>query len=62
VLTDLTGLTFAEAWSGRVRHPFDDVDVDFIGLDAFVARNRTSERSRRYRGDVLMVKSLVVRA
>jgi hypothetical protein len=46
VLTDLTGLTFAEAWSGRVRHPFDDVDVDFIGLDAFVRNKRATGRPK----------------
>src|SRR4029434_9469356 len=31
ILTDLTGLTFVEAWNDRVRRPFGDVDVDFIG-------------------------------
>lgn len=31
ILTALTGLTFADAWPGRVRQAFGDVDVDFIG-------------------------------
>ena len=39
ILTDLTGLTFAEAWPGRIRHPFGNIEVDFIGRDAFI-RNK----------------------
>src|SRR6476620_4524384 len=28
LLTELTGLTFADAWPGRLRHRVDDVDVN----------------------------------
>src|SRR5438552_5417735 len=44
ILTDLTGLTFADAWSGRIRKPFGDVDVDFIGLDAFLRNKHATGR------------------
>ncbi len=46
ILTDLTGLTFDEAWPGRLRRPFGDVDVDFIGLAAFVQNKRATGRAK----------------
>ena len=46
ILTELTGLTFPEAWSGRVRRLFGDVEVDFIGRDAFVKNKRATGRAR----------------
>ena len=46
VLTDLTGLTFAEAWPGRVRHQFGDVDVDFIGRESFIRNKRATGRPK----------------
>jgi len=36
ILTDLTGITFDEAWAGRVRRPFGNVEVDFIGRASFI--------------------------
>src|SRR6266540_709601 len=36
ILTELTGLSFADAWPDRVRRPFGDVEVDFIGRAAFI--------------------------
>src|SRR5688572_15928168 len=39
ILTELTGLAFADAWPGRVRRPFGDLEVDFIGRDDFI-RNK----------------------
>jgi hypothetical protein len=46
ILTELSGLTFAEAWSTRVRHQFGDIEVDFIGRDAFVKNKRATGRTR----------------
>jgi len=46
ILTELTGLTFDEAWPGRVRHPFGDVDADFIGREAFITNKRAMGRAK----------------
>ena len=46
ILTELTGLTFAEAWPGRLRRPFGDVDVDFIGREAFLRNKRATGRPK----------------
>jgi len=44
ILTDLTGITFGTAWPDRVRRPFGDVDVDFIGREAFLKNKRATGR------------------
>jgi hypothetical protein len=46
LLTELSGLTFAEGWESRVRHPFGDVEVDFIGKDAFLHNKRSTGRPK----------------
>src|SRR5678815_102389 len=46
ILTELTGLTFAEAWPDRMRRAFGDVDVDFIGRDAFIRNKRATGRAK----------------
>jgi hypothetical protein len=46
VLTELTSLTFAEAWPDRMRRPFGDVDVDFIGRAAFIRNKRATGRAK----------------
>jgi hypothetical protein len=46
ILTTLTGLTFADAWTGRMRRPFGDIDVDFIGREAFITNKRATGRSK----------------
>lgn len=46
ILTELTGLTFAEAWPERLRRPFGDVDVDFIGRAAFIRNKRATGRPK----------------
>ena len=46
VLTDLTGLTFAEAWPDRVHHQFGDVDVDYIGRESFIRNKRATGRPK----------------
>jgi hypothetical protein len=42
ILTELTGLTFEEAWVGRLRRPFGDIEVDFIGRAAFIRNKRAT--------------------
>ena len=46
LLTDLSGLTFAEAWADRVRSPFGAVEVDFIGRDSFIRNKRAVGRAK----------------
>ena len=46
ILTELTGVRFAEVWPDRVRRPFGDVDVDFIGRDAFLRNKRATGRAK----------------
>lgn len=46
ILTELTGLTFAAAWPERLRRPFGDVDVDFIGRAAFIENKRATGRPK----------------
>ena len=45
ILTELTGLTFAEAWPGRMRRPFGEIEVDFIGRAAFIQNKRATGRA-----------------
>jgi hypothetical protein len=51
LLTELSGLTFDEAWSTRTRAPFGPIVVDVIGRDAFVRNKRATGRVRDL-GDV----------
>ncbi len=51
VLTEITGVSFAEAWPGRVRAPFGPVDVDVIGREAFITNKRATGRAKDL-GDV----------
>lgn len=44
ILTELTGITFDEAWLDRVRKPFGDVDVDFIGRAAYLKNKEAAGR------------------
>jgi hypothetical protein len=46
ILTDLTGLRFSDAWSGRMRRPFGDIEVDFIGREAFIRNKRATGRTK----------------
>jgi hypothetical protein len=46
ILTDLTGLPFAEAWPDRIRRPFGDIDVDFIGRASFIRNKRATARPK----------------
>jgi hypothetical protein len=46
ILTELTGLTFADAWADRLRHPFGGLEVDFIGRAAFIRNKRATGRPK----------------
>jgi hypothetical protein len=46
ILTELTGLTFAEAWTDKLRRPFGEVDVDFIGRASFIRNKRALGRPK----------------
>jgi hypothetical protein len=46
ILTELTGLSFGEAWPGRLRRPFGDIEADFIGRDAFLRNKRAIGRAK----------------
>jgi hypothetical protein len=46
ILTELTGLSFAEAWPDRIRRPFGDIDVDFIGRASFIRNKRATARPK----------------
>jgi hypothetical protein len=44
LLTTLTDLTFADAWSEREHGTFGELDVDYIGRDAFIRNKRATGR------------------
>ena len=46
VLTELTGLAFAEAWSTRTQAAFGPVIADVIGREAFIKNKRATGRAR----------------
>src|SRR5262249_22188755 len=46
ILTDLSGLTFEGAWSGRIERPFGEVTVPVIGLDEFIKNKRATGRAK----------------
>jgi hypothetical protein len=57
ILTELTGLSFTEAWPGRLRRPFGDIDVDFIGREEFVRNKRALGRAKDL-GDIEGIESI----
>ena len=46
ILTELSGLTFADAWSSRTQAPFGPLTVDVIGRDAFIKNKRAAGRAK----------------
>lgn len=46
ILTELTGLTFDEAWPGRQAGRFGDLIVNFIGREAFIRNKRATGRPK----------------
>ena len=46
LLTQLSGVEFADAWPGREEGRFGDITVDFIGRDSFVRNKRATGRTK----------------
>jgi hypothetical protein len=46
ILTELSGLRFAEAWPAREPGTFGGVAVDFIGREAFIRNKRATGRTK----------------
>lgn len=46
ILTDLTGLTFMDAWTDRLPGRFGDVEVNFIGRTSFIRNKRATGRPK----------------
>jgi hypothetical protein len=44
LLTELTGLTFEQAWPDRIRRPFGELEVDFIDRASFLRNKRATGR------------------
>lgn len=51
ILAEIPDVTFAAAWPGRIRRPCGDVDVDFIGREAFI-RNKRATGCPKDLGDI----------
>ncbi len=51
VITNLTGLTFDEAWPDRVQQPLEDMTVPIIGREAFIRNKKATGRAKDL-GDV----------
>ena len=50
-VTELTALTFAEAWPGRVEQQLEDMSVPVIGREAFIRNKKATGRAKDL-GDV----------
>ena len=46
LLTELTGLTFADSWPDREAGRFGDLTVNFLGRDAFIRNKRATGRAK----------------
>ncbi|HEY3885195.1 MAG TPA: hypothetical protein VGL62_08305 [Vicinamibacterales bacterium] len=46
VLTELSGVVFADAWATRLQAPFGPITAPFIGRDAFIKNKRATGRAR----------------
>jgi hypothetical protein len=46
ILTELTGVTFNDAWPDREAGTFGGLTVDFLGREAFVRNKRATGRTR----------------
>jgi hypothetical protein len=46
LLTDLTGLTFEEAWADRITHRMFDIEVDFLGRASLIKNKRALGRTK----------------
>jgi hypothetical protein len=46
ILTELTGVSFDEAWESRESGRFGELTVDFIGREAFIRNKRATGRAK----------------
>jgi hypothetical protein len=46
IVTELTGISFDEAWPGRESGRFGELTVDFLGRDAFIRNKRATGRMK----------------
>jgi hypothetical protein len=46
ILTEISGIEFAEAWTTRVVQVVDDLEVPFLGREALVRNKRASGRDK----------------
>jgi len=46
VLTELSGLTFAETWPSRTQAPFGPLVVEVIGRESFILNKRATGRAK----------------
>ena len=46
IMTSISGLSFAEAWNGRLEDQMFGVGVSFIGREAFIRNKRASGRKK----------------
>jgi hypothetical protein len=46
VLTELTGVTFDDAWPTRLHAAFGPLSVDYLGREAFIRNKRATGRTR----------------
>jgi hypothetical protein len=46
VLTELTGLTFGDAWPTRLLAPFGPLAVGYLGREAFIRNKRATGRTQ----------------
>jgi len=44
ILTDITGVSFAEAWSGRTVHPFGSTSAPFLGRSEIIRNKKAVGR------------------
>jgi hypothetical protein len=44
ILTELTGVTFADAWPNRIRRPFGEIEADFLDRASFLRNKRATGR------------------
>lgn len=46
ILTEITGVDFADAWPNRVETKFGDVTVPVLGIDELIENKRATGRTR----------------
>ncbi|MFH1530194.1 MAG: DUF6036 family nucleotidyltransferase [Pseudomonadota bacterium] len=57
ILLGVSGVYFPEAWADRVRAPYGDLEVNWMGLDSLV-RSKASTGRRRDEADVATLEKI----